>query len=129
VAAWRCQGTLFRFPLRTEDISSDITAAAYPPERVEALLATFQAQATRALLFLKSVSRIVVHIKRQVWSWGVYPPCVCVHCFHAHFAHFGRRLWDTPPTVGCASAGQSQRDVRNQGVAAAESATPSVRGG
>lgn len=64
---WRhFQGTLFRFPLRTEGIASDITGAAYPSQRVETLLAAFQSQATRALLFLKNVSRIRVQIKREV---------------------------------------------------------------
>lgn len=65
------KGTLFRFPLRSPDVVSDITSASYPVHKVESLLETFRTQASKALLFVKNVQNISVHVKREVQrlSW------------------------------------------------------------
>ncbi|KAK9808692.1 hypothetical protein WJX72_002029 [[Myrmecia] bisecta] len=60
------QGTLFRFPLRSEATAStsDIKAAPYSPRDVLALFEAFRGEAGKALLFLKSVTRVAVHVRR-----------------------------------------------------------------
>lgn len=62
------EGTLFRFPLRTEAQAqiSDISKAAYTAQKAEALITSFCEEAAACLLFLRSVE--VVEIYR--WSAG-----------------------------------------------------------
>ena len=59
------QGTLFRFPLRTKDLTGDseISKASYDdPTLVHELIASFRATAERFLLFLRNVRRIEMFI-------------------------------------------------------------------
>ena len=57
-------GTLFRFPLRTEKtaLQSDIKSTACAPERIIDLFNAFQEQLPSALMFLKHVQKV------SVWS-------------------------------------------------------------
>eukprot|EP00884_Botryococcus_braunii_P020227 jgi/Botrbrau1/6889/Bobra.67_3s0008.1 len=58
-------GTLFRFPLRTEALAakSEIKSTPYTPAEVEALFEAIRQQATSALLFLKSVQRLAFYVQ------------------------------------------------------------------
>ena len=58
-------GTLFRFPLRTQDTAarSDIKSEPYPPSALRDLLQAFQEGVCRTLLFLKHVRRISVYLR------------------------------------------------------------------
>ncbi|MCG8323635.1 MAG: hypothetical protein MI921_29340, partial [Cytophagales bacterium] len=58
-------GTFFRFPLRTEAAAkqSEIKKTAYTIQDVEELFSLFGNQATRALLFLKSVRTVSLGVK------------------------------------------------------------------
>ena len=73
MAAVRCTfrtpftGTLFRFPLRGDAAAKDsnIRGVAYTPSTMLAMLNTFRQQASEALLFLKSVQRVEVHMVEE----------------------------------------------------------------
>lgn len=58
-------GTLFRFPLRSEHAaaSSDIKPSPCTPEQVMSLLESFKGQLPRALLFLKNVRSVAVYTR------------------------------------------------------------------
>jgi sacsin len=58
--AAKFNGTLFRFPLRTDAMAarSQIKGEAYPPAAVRKLFELFRENATRTMLFLKNIRRI-----------------------------------------------------------------------
>ena len=56
-------GTIFRFPLRTSSIESQVSSAVYDDERVQSLFQSYQADAEISLLFLKNVESVALYEK------------------------------------------------------------------
>lgn len=78
----RYNGTLFRFPLRTEELAplSEIKPQAYNAEEVLNLFENFKSQAAHSLLFLKSLKLVELWVRdnsesepRQVFSAELTP--------------------------------------------------------
>ena len=63
-------GTLFRFPLRTDGRSSDLSKSCHSPETIRKLFESFKADAHLVPLFLKSVASITV----LEWTPGARRP-------------------------------------------------------
>ncbi|KAF9140341.1 hypothetical protein BG015_001698, partial [Linnemannia schmuckeri] len=63
----RYQGTIFRFPLRTEEQASgsEISDNAYTPAKVLEILEKLKEEALRALLFLKHVEEIIIYERKE----------------------------------------------------------------
>ncbi|KAF8977717.1 hypothetical protein BGZ46_007165 [Entomortierella lignicola] len=61
------QGTIFRFPLRTEEqaIRSEISNTAYSVNMVDEMLSKLEKEALECLLFLKHIERIVVYERKE----------------------------------------------------------------
>ena len=58
-------GTLFRFPFRTEEVSSDLCQTKYNIEKARNLFASLEAEAHVIMLFLKSIEKIEVYEKLE----------------------------------------------------------------
>ncbi|KAF8932212.1 hypothetical protein BGZ47_011508 [Haplosporangium gracile] len=63
----RYQGTIFRFPLRTEEqvSGSEISDNAYTPAKMLEILEKLKEEALRALLFLKYVEEIIIYERKE----------------------------------------------------------------
>ena len=110
----RYDATLFRFPLRSQEVASasNIKPQAYTPEDVLALFDNFKAQAAHSLLFLKSLRRVELWVRdsansepQKVFAGGVAPrggspqPQAAVKAFVTENGNrdgFYRRLRETP---------------------------------
>ncbi|KAG0025279.1 hypothetical protein BGZ81_007291, partial [Podila clonocystis] len=60
-------GTIFRFPLRTEAQAevSELSKNAYPAEMVRDMLMSLRSEAIKCLLFLKYIERMVIYERRE----------------------------------------------------------------
>ncbi|KAG0339354.1 hypothetical protein BG004_006859 [Podila humilis] len=60
-------GTIFRFPLRTEEQAtiSELSTAPYPAEKVREMLEGLQHEAIKCLLFLKYIERLVIYERQD----------------------------------------------------------------
>ena len=71
-AHFRFGGTLFRFPLRTEEhaAESDICKVVYSHQKAVELIQSFRDEAEASLLFLRNVERVELY----TWDDGVRRP-------------------------------------------------------
>ncbi len=95
-------GTLFRFPLRTEALCRDSEVKSTPclPSDMYELLETFKASIGESLLFLKHLQKIEVYVQRPSEEEGAaaLPPLECpqptlVYC--ADVKHRNTEEWST----------------------------------